>query len=346
MSDDSSEEKTDEASSRKLRKLREDGIVASSQIGPSYFGLAFGIGVAILLFPTMLSRLTDGFDLVFDPRMIQSPTDTTLIQYFLVTINVPVAVVIATIVVAAVGFKIMVNGGFVFAMSHVAPKLSHVSPATGLKRIFKASSLTDFAGHLVRMIILLTVGLLIMRYWMPVLTNLDMCAPECASSVFWEIVRSFLVACAVLILAAVAFDVGVQKAFFLIEQRMTKTEVKQEQKEMLGQPELRQERKRLQKDTANLAGNVGLNVATAYFTYGDRVVALVFDPVKTPLPKVAAKSRQAKDTIKMVHTLQSRNVPGVEDETIVATCEVLPVGSNIPRKIFLPVATHLRGMLG
>ena len=136
-----------------------------------------------------------------------------------------------------------------------------------------------------------------------------------------------------------------QKVFFMQEQMMTKTEVKKEQKEMMGQPEVRQERRRLQRDTAALAGTVGLNVATAYFNYGDRVVALAFDPVKVPLPKIAAKSRKAADTIAMIQTLSARGVPGVEDEEIVAACELLPNGSSVPRSIFMPLATGLREML-
>lgn len=345
MSQETSEEKTDPASDRKLRKLREDGIVASSSLGPNLMGLAFGLLVAILLLPSIINRFREGFALAFDPATLSNPTDPQLIEYFFLTINTPIAGVIGTILVAAVGFKILINGGFVFAMSHVKPEFSHVSPISGIKKIFKASSLTDFAANLVRMAVLVIVGTILAWYWIPVLVNLDVCVPDCAQSIFWTIVRAFLIACAVLILVSVAFDVGVQKAFFLIEQRMTKTEVKQETKEMLGQPEIRQERRRLQKDTASMAGSVGLNVTTAYFTYGDRVVALAFDPVKTPLPKIAAKARNARETVEMIRRLDAMGIPGKEHEDIVSVCEVLPVGSSIPRSIFQPVALNLRDLL-
>jgi type III secretion system FlhB-like substrate exporter len=75
------------------------------------------------------------------------------------------------------------------------------------------------------------------------------------------------------------------------------------------------------------------------------VIALAFDPVKNPLPKIAIKSRKAATTITLIQTLINRGVPGRENEEIVAACEVLPIGSSVPRSIFMPVASNLRQMM-
>lgn len=345
MSDDGSEEKTEAASDRKLKKLRDDGIVASSQIGSNFAGLAMGLGVTLLLLPMMIERLKQGFTDAFEPRNSSALTDPGLIRYYLVDIMAPIGFVIIAIIVASVGLRILVNGGFLFSLTHVAPSLDKVSPVKGLQNLFKGKALTEFGATFVRFVILLVVCILLAVSWGPTMLNLDLCVPNCAGDVAWRIVRSLLIAAAAVALIAIIFDIGVQKAFFLVEQKMTQTEVKKEQKEMLGQPEIRQERRRLQRDSAQMAGTVGVSVATAYFTYGDRVVALVFDPVKHPLPKIAAKSRVAKTTIEMIQTLEGRGVPGMEDEQIVAACELLPNGSNAPRKIFMQLATKLRELL-
>ena len=346
MSDDQSEEKSEDASDRKLRKLREDGIVSSSQVGSNFFGLAAGILVAVLLLPWMIARLQNGFDLAFDLAQSDDIYQTGPLRHFLFDIHAPIGVMIIAIIAAAVAFKVLSQGGFIFSMTHVAPDLSKVSPTKGLQNLFKGRAWTDFAATLIRFSIMILVCVILAIQWGPTLLNLDVCVPGCAHEVAWRIIRTLLIACGLLVLAAVVFDLITQKIFFLQEQRMTKTEVKQEQKEMLGQPEIRQERRRLQRDSAATAGTIGVSVATAYFTYGDRVVALIFDPIKAPLPKVAAKSREASTTIEMITQLASRGVPGMEDEEIVAACELLPNGSNVPRKIFMPLAAKLRDMLG
>lgn len=346
MSGDDSEEKSEEASERKLKKLRDDGIVSSSAIGSNYFGFATGVLVTILLMPLLLQRLQDSFSIAFELALNDEPIREDPLHFFLYQVYSPVGGVILAIIAAAVGFKVLSQQGFIFSLTHVQPNLNKVNPVEGLKNLFKGKALTEFAATFIRFCVLLIVCVIVAYIWAPVMLNLDLCVPFCAPSVSWSVVQTILIAAALLILAAIAFDLIVQKVFFLVEQRMTKTEVKQERKEMLGQPEVRQERRRLQRDMTQLAGTVGVSAATIYFNYGDRVVALIFDPIKAPLPKIAAKSREAANTIQMIRDLESRGVPGVEDEEIVSVCELIPNGNAIPRKVFEPVAAHLRSTFG
>lgn len=341
MSEDQSEEKTDPASERKLRKLRDDGIVATSSLAPNLFGLSVGVSVALLLLPMMIDRLMDGFALVFD-NIPDTVTNPNILQHFLLTMHVPIGVVMVAIMVAAIGFKILLHAGFIFSMTHVTPDLGKVNPAKGLKNLFQGKTLTEFAATFVRFCVLSGVAGFLAYVWAPVLMKTDLCVPHCAQEIFWRVARALLIACAVLVVVAIAFDVIVQRAFFMREQRMTKTEIKREQKDIHGQPEIRQERRRLQRDTAQLAGVTGVSAATVYFTAPGRVVALAFDPVKTPLPVVAAKARTQEEANVMMATLQLRGLPGRQDEEIVAACEVMPIGSAVPRSIFMPLAKQLR----
>lgn len=345
MSNDQSEEKTEEASDRKLQKLREDGILATSSIGAEYIGVGIGIAVTAMMLPIMIERLKDGLNVAL--TSLNEPSSQghmALIRYFLLEIHLPVVAVIAAVLVAGIGFRILVNGGFVFAVSQIAPKLSHVSPISGTKNLFKPQALIEFAAALTRMTLLLVVCGGLAWVWGGTLINLDLCVPSCAQMIAEDIAWTLLIAVAAMIVMAVGFDVIVQKAFFKIEQRMTKTEQKQERKEMMGQPEIRSERRRIQNEFAETAHTVGVKNAAIYFTAPDMVVAVAFHPTKIPLPRVAAKAR-GDAAQRMLVKLRAQGLPGTENKAIVNACRSVQPGTAVPREVFLPLATELRRLL-
>ena len=346
MSDDQSEEKTDPASERKLRKLREDGIIPTSQTGTSFVGFATGFSVFLLLLASSVGTYSSAFDTIFDAISRNDLPFEGLIWYFLVSIHLPLAMIAIAILFAGILFRLIVNKGFVFSLKLVAPTLDKVNPVSGFKNLFKGRALTEFLAALTRFLIMALAFGLLAWFWWPQLINLDLCVPSCALPAFWAVARGILITTAVLLLVSVLFDVGIQRAFFLLEQRMTKTEVKRERKEMLGQPEIRQERNRRRRETSDMAGVVGAGAVTAYFNYGDRIVGLSFDPVKNPLPRIAVKSREARPTIDLIRQLEARGVPGMEDGQIVDACELVPIGDPVPRAIFGPLATRQRYLLG
>jgi len=147
-------------------------------------------------------------------------------------------------------------------MKRIEPKLEKVSPAKGFKELFKGRVVTEFFVTVVRFSIMIAAFAFLAYTWGPTFLRLDLCVPSCAEEIVWAVIKSILIASAAFMLISIALDVGMQRAFFMIEQRMTKTEMKKEMKEMLGQPEVRQERKRLQRDSAAMAGTVGAAVAT------------------------------------------------------------------------------------
>lgn len=346
MSDDQSEEKTDPASDKKLRQLRDDGVIPSSQTGTNFFGFAVGSVVAIFVVMALYDGILAGFDTAFDSMGTVSATDTGMLEHFFVWIHSPILAIFGAVVAASILFKMLVHNGVVISMKPLTPDLKKVSPVTGIKKLFKGVTLTEFAATLVRFLIMLAVMALIGYMWGPTLINLDLCSPDCVPIVIIEVMRAIAIAIIALVIISIFFDVGIQRAFFLREHRMTKSEVKREMKEIFGQPEIRQERRRIAQDTASQAGTVGVSAATVYFNYGDNVVAFAFHPQKQPLPKIAAKSTDARKTIEIIQDLGRRGIVGIENEEIISACVDLPVGSPPPRQIFMTLAGHLRDVFG
>ncbi len=343
---DGSEEKTDDASDRKLRQLRDKGVLPSSPTGSDFAGFGVGLAVTFLLIPLMIDRLRAAFDRAFANLSSSDASDGFgALEFFLLSTNAPLLGILCAVAVGAVAFKLIAHGGFVFALERVAPKLENVDPINGTKKLFKGEALSNFMAAFVRLLIMIIVLVGLGWYFAPTLLRLDLCAPGCAWPVMWQILRGVLIAVAVLILMSMALDVAVQRAFFLIEQRMTKTEVKRERKEMMGQPEIRQQRRRLSREFSEAGQVVGRNNATMYFYWGDAVVAFAFHPVKVPLPKIAARASGVEQAARLRGQLDAAGIPGKESKAITRASITQNLGDSAKREVFMELATALRAIM-
>ena len=343
---DQSEEKTDDASERKLRKLREKGLLPSAPTGSDFAGLGAGMLAAAAILPLLIDRLRESFDAAF-ANLSQGATESGFeaLRFFALTVNLPLAAIVAAVAAGGVAFKILSQGGFVFAMEQVTPKLSHVDPAAGLGRLFKGQALAGFAAAALRLTILVAVMGALAWVWAPSLLRLDLCAPACVWPVMWAILRLMLTAVAVLLILSILADVGMQRAFFLIDQRMTKTEVKQERKDTMGQPEIRQERRRRSRELLEGAQVLGRSRAAIYFHDGDDVVAFAFHPTRIPLPKIASRARGAAGATLRAE-LDALGVPGRRSRRVVKVSIGQEPGSAAKREIFADLARALRDVMG
>ncbi|MEM8978523.1 MAG: EscU/YscU/HrcU family type III secretion system export apparatus switch protein [Pseudomonadota bacterium] len=342
MSGDQTEEKTDPASEKKLRDLRQRGIIATAPTASELIGFSAALAVGLGLIGYMITRFEAAFDLIFDRMTALEASDTVQVsKYFFIDINSPLLLILGAAAAAAIFFKLISQSGFVFAMERVQPKLENVSPMSGLKKLVKGETLTQLLAATIRMVVLTLVCVFLAFWWSPNLQRLDLCAPNCAWPMVWSIVRMVLLAVAVLVVVSVIFDLIAQNAFFLQEQKMTKTEVKRERKDLFGQPEIRQERKRISRDVLEGSDAVGTSRAAIYFYFDDKVVAFAFHPSKMPLPKLAARA-QGEAAVDLRQRLDGQGVRGFQHKDIVLASISGAPGDSAKRDIFMPLAMHLR----
>lgn len=341
-----SEEKTDPASPKKLQDLRRKGQIPTAQVAGELFGFAAAIGVLSVMIPLLIARAMSGFDTLFAQLHAGAPLDLTGgLRHFLVDLSLPVLFVFAAGSVGTILFKLIAQNGFVFALELVQPKLSHVSPWQGLKRLVKGATLTALLGHMMRFAIFALVCVLLAFLWWDTIINLDLCLPNCAWPVVWRLLLALLITAAALILISVVYDLITQNHFFLQEQKMTKSETKKERKETLGSPELKQERKRIAREVMDTAHVVGSHRAALFFYTDAAVVAFAFHPTKIPLPRVAARAQGVSASQVLRAQLEASGVPGFHDADLVSRAKSYAVGDAAKRDIFVPLATHLRELM-
>ena len=288
---DSSQEKTEEASAQKLRKSKEDGQVARSKDVATTISLLATLFILKFSAGLFMEGLHDSFRLSyiqFGHSEIGLDDLEILLGYnLLVFIKLLAPLLLTSLLVISLS---LVPGGWVFSAKNFAPKLSKLNPITGLGRIFSAQNWSELLKSMVKVLVLLGVGYLLIRDAMPELMVLQ------RSSVVEAIAAALnltfnLTLCLLLVFVLFSFiDIPLQRYFFLKKMRMTKQERKEEHKNQEGRPEVKARIKQLQRQMLQRQiSRVIKNADVIVVNPTHYAVALRYDTKKAAAPFVLAK---------------------------------------------------------
>jgi len=292
MSEASGQDKTEDATARKLGKARQDGQVARSSDLPA---AVIVIGAVLMLLMTggwLVTRLATVFanGFVFDRTTIDKPLllpahfGDQLLSSFITVMPIMIFTVVAAIVASGM------TGGYLFALNAVAPKSSKLSLISGLKRIFGAHAAVELGKALLKF------GLVSSVLCWSVISNMDdlirigqMGLEPALNAAGVMITQSALwVAMSLAVIAMI--DVPYQKHAFRKRMRMTKQEVKDEHKQMEGSPEVKAQIRRRQREMANSRMMQRVKDADVVITNPEHfAVALEYDPTGDGAPIMVAK---------------------------------------------------------
>jgi flagellar biosynthetic protein FlhB len=289
---DSTAEKTEEPTAKRLEKAREDGQVVRSQelsvammmIGVAGFMYIFG-GALILQLSEVFAA---GF--VFDRRDIFSDNllPATFGAQALDGLLAAVPIFVLAIVLAFGASGLL--GGFNFSMKAAAPKASKINPLSGLKRIFGTKALVDLTKAAVKFGLVAAVLYLVVSSRFDQLIGLGFMEIQPAMRGAGEIIGGGVVLVTLTLIIAAAIDVPYQLYEHSQKMKMTKQEVKDEFKDTEGRPEVKAQIRRKQREMAmgQMMDAVGdadvIIVNPEHFA-----VALSYDPSSSGAPTVVAK---------------------------------------------------------
>jgi len=149
-------EKTEDPTQKKLDEALEKGDVAKSQEVNTWFIMAgatlmlmfFSGGISSNLSTTMRGLIVNSH---------QIPVDATALLHLYQTISLKILAVLAVpvlfLVLAALAGN-MIQHRLVWSTQGLTPKLSKISPLSGLKRMFSAQSVANFIKGLVKILVL------------------------------------------------------------------------------------------------------------------------------------------------------------------------------------------------
>ena len=287
-----SQERTEQATPRRLQQARERGQVPRSRELNTMGVLLFGSGGLLLLGPGMLEGLMD----IMRRALTLSPGQTAdaamlgiMLEEALVAGVKTIAPFLLLVLLAAL-FVPLGLGGWSFAASALAVKWEKLDPVQGLKRIFGARGLMELAKALAKFLLVAGVSVLLIWSQLDELVALghkplSVSLHDAAALVAYSLL---LLSAALLLIAAV--DVPFQLWQHSRQLRMTRQEVKEEYKETEGKPEVRSRIRNLQREIAQRRMMEEVPKADVIVTNPSHyAVALRYEPEVTGAPRLVAK---------------------------------------------------------
>jgi type III secretion protein U len=342
---DTSEEKSLPPSAKKLREARKKGRIAHSKEAITALVTGTAFGYLLIRFPALFSQLSDGLRTV--PSLYDQPftvASTALMRRVGVDVALATVSLIGLLVAVAVIGNIVVNGGIVVAIDPILPKMERLDPVAGLKRMFEIKSLVELVKSVFKVTMLGIGTYVIIIGAIQSLVEIPVCGLRCAAPVFGTFLVPLLLTSAGLLLLLGGLDIGLQRWLFRREMRMSKSEQKRERKEMLGDPTIRQWRRR---DQRSRSAKTGLRNATFLIRSSETVLAMRYAAPDAMVPILVARGTQHGATA-LLEQAKALDLPVVFDAaTVTMIGRRLKVGRMIAPDMFqaLIVCMHQAGVL-
>ncbi|TQR31829.1 flagellar biosynthesis protein FlhB [Campylobacter sp. MIT 99-7217] len=338
------QEKTEEATSKKLEDARKDGNIPKSQDAAAVVTLVVAVVAVMFLFGFLGDRMMNLYryyqgliGIEFSVGMLQNVMIKTVMEAIIMLLPIVLSIMVAGVLGNVMQF------GFLFTTKPITPNLNKINPLKGLKNLFSLKKLIDAIKIILKVGIVFTIAFVFLLQFMTELPKVELY--DIVSQLVWLKEKAIILA-AVVILAFIVvgiLDIFLVRFQYFKSLRMSKQEIKDEYKQMEGDPQVKGRIRRLQMEAARrrmvqdvASADVVITNPTHY------AIALRYDSSKEAAPKVLAKgvdflALRIKEIAYENEVLVYEN-PQLARE-LYKLCEV---GDMIPRELFKAVAEVLR----
>jgi flagellar biosynthetic protein FlhB len=237
---------------------------------------------------------------------------------------------------------LLTQGGFVVTPLALEPKWDRLNPVNNISKIFSIGSLSTLLKSLVPVgvLVYLAVGVL-SRDWLQV-THTSQMGLSAALSWLVTVLYEFAWKGGMVLLVWAGVDYALQRAGYERSMRMSKQEVRDEHRDLEGNPATKGRIKRRFREIRRRKMMRQVARATVVITNPDEfAVALEYIPVKMPAPVVLAKGR-GELAQKIKREARWYEVPIIENKPLAqALYRTVEVGGMIPAKLYTAVAEVL-----
>jgi flagellar biosynthetic protein FlhB len=336
--------KTEQPTQRRLRKAREKGQIARSKEVSSAAVLMGGLLVLLFFGQTMMEALKYEMKQMLNFRL---PPDIT-IPYLTGIANsagIRIAIVLAPILLAVAMFSIIANilqGGLVFSTQSLGFHFEKLSPQKGLGKIFSKNGLVELVKSLLLLIAIAIISYQVISAHFPLYPRLVLM--DVRKLVYWiaSISYTVFIRVAIMLVVLAIADYCFQKYRFKEQLKMTKQEIKEEFKEMEGDPITKGRIRRIQREMARKRMMADVPNADVVITNPTHyAVALSYKVESMDAPKVVAKGVGFL-ALKIRELAQEHGVPLVENRPLAQTLyKSVEIGESIPSNLYKAVAEIL-----
>ena len=341
MADD--QEKTEEPTAKKIEDAREEGNVPNSRDTSGVFTLFVAILGLLLIFPFMQEHM---FFLVKHLFSLQGMeiTRTNIIDIAFIIMREFLLIVLPLAIVVAISGVIgaLSQFGFVFTTKPLSPDLKKLDPIKGLGNLVSMKKLLEGVKITFKAHVTLGVGFWFFFMFIQELPTVALFSlPDQLSWAVEKILTIALVMLLVLFIFAMIDLVIVRKQYF-DKLKMSKQEIKDEMKNMEGDPHIKGKIRQIQMQAAQKRMMASVPEADVVITNPTHyAVAIVYDETKHRSPVVIAKGKD-NIAVKIKEIARENGVHIVQNPPLArALFKEVDVDKPIPEALFATVAEVL-----
>ncbi len=334
MAEDSDLEKTESPSSRRLEQAREEGQTPQSRELMAFLVMAAGAG-GLWMFSGWFVRHGENVMRMGLTLDRQEAFDTNALGMNLLTLGTEAVTTLAPFflatMVAALLTPVLLTGGWAFSPKALTFDLTKIDPLKGIKRMISWQSIAEMVKGILKTLLLGGVVWWVISHERDNLFALLSQPLETALPAFGKMLLYAFVGFVAGLAVIALIDVPFQLWRYYAGLKMTKEEVRQEMKELEGDPQLKARIRSQQREISRRRMMSEVPKADVVVTNPTHfAVALKYDSAKMGAPQVVAKGMNLVAQ-KIRELAAENNVPVIELPPLArALHHHVEVGAGVP----------------
>jgi type III secretory pathway component EscU len=268
----------------KLSRVRKEGDVAKSEEFSTGFRFLFILLAIAMLWENQVDSLKNLFISHLD-RIAYYKSDDPILDFdLLLEASYPVLILAAVGLIASLAAKVIDIRGFVINTQGMKPSMSQLNPVNGIKEVFSLDSFLKFTSSFVKFVVITFAMIIIFSLHANSAIWSISCGIGCQLALGVTILISISGLYLLLLFVSAAIDMKVSRFLHRRKHRMSKQELRQEQRDNYGSPEMKGAQRGFRDELAEddpetqAKANLviyGASVAHALFVYADGPVIIL-----------------------------------------------------------------------
>ncbi|QGU95097.1 fused FliR family export protein/FlhB family type III secretion system protein [Clostridium bovifaecis] len=339
-----SDDKTEEATPHKMSEAKKKGQVAKSKEVASAITLVTSTIILITLGEYMVNSFkediiqffTGYLNLELNPDSLQSIIITVIWRFAVVFLPM-----VVPIMVMGIGANLL-QTGYINTTEPLKPQFSKINPMNGFKKMFSMRTVMELFKDIAVILIVGFVGYGFLKSnFRKVLAMSNLKFPAIIST-FLKLSTNVFFRVALVMAAIALIDFIYQKLQFKKDMRMTKQEIKEEFKQMEGDPQVKGKIKQKQREMATRRMMQNVPDASVVITNPTHIaVALKYEEGKGNAPILVAKG-SGYVAIKIKEIANGNDIPIIENKPLARLIfNQVDLEKEIPSEMYQAVAEIL-----
>ena len=338
-------EKTERPTDHRLRQAREEGQVCKSKdltqtvLLSALFGYTFAASDEIVkTFADIMLAPSKVYGMSFRGAVsiMVSQTVDSLLRFLL-----PYLLIVVVIGILAETMQT----GILFAPKALEPKVDKLNPIANLQQMFSGKNIVEFLKSNLKVLFLSALVAKVIRDALDPMLKIPAAGIHGVGVAMADMMVTLTIYTFVAYGVIALFDFAYQRHSYIKGLMMSMEEIKQEYKQMEGDPHVKSHRRHLAQEIAMGETVERTRKASAVVTNPTHLaVAIYYEEGQTPLPIVLSKGQDLV-AHQMVHVAREEGIPVMQNIPLArALMSTAEIDQYIPAELIEPVAEVLRAI--